>query len=346
MRVPAFDGLRGVAILAVILLHAAPATFPLGFLGVDAFFVLSGYLITAGLLREWEAARAIDLRAFFARRVRRLAPALVVLLALVGGLELANESARLTCARVGAVAGYAANWMRAFELLDLGPFAHAWSLAIEEQFYLAWPILLLAALRARVSREALAVGALLGVVLVVALRWRLLAEGATLERLYHGTDTRGDALLAGSAAALAPWSRPWLRRLGLVAASSALLAARERWHDPRFYATWGWAAFAVLVALIVLELAAGSPLARVLEVPILRRLGEVSYGLYLWHGVAFHYLPPDRFRPAFTCALSLAAALVSYGLLERRFLRRAPRLQDAPDAREAAQAGAGPADRS
>jgi len=149
---PALDGLRALAIIAVLLYHAEPAWLPGGFLGVDVFFVISAYLITALLAGEWQAQQAIDLRAFWTRRARRLLPAAFVLigLTLAGAvLWLPAEVAGLRGAALSAAA-YVSNWYLVFSGQSYFESAgrpsllrHLWSLAVEEQFYLLWPLLLL-----------------------------------------------------------------------------------------------------------------------------------------------------------------------------------------------------------
>jgi len=231
---PALDGLRGIAVLAVLAYHASLPPARGGFLGVDLFFVLSGYLITAILVAEWVATGGIDLRRFWARRARRLLPALLLVLAAVAvyAALVADpaEQARLRADGLATLA-YVANWQQVLaqvsyfeQFTQPSLLKHAWSLGIEEQFYLVWPLLLLGALallaRARLARgrgplPPAATARRLGWLLVAtvaaalgsaALMARLHVPGADPSRVYYGTDTRAQALLAGAALAiLAAW---------------------------------------------------------------------------------------------------------------------------------------------
>jgi peptidoglycan/LPS O-acetylase OafA/YrhL len=173
--VPALDGLRGIAILLVLGYHVG--WIPGGFLGVDVFFVLSGFLITTLLLEEWGQSGAIDLRAFYVRRVRRLLPALLVLLATLGMLA-AFEAADGRVGEGEAIASsitvcllYVANIWRASGHFLTGPLTQMWTLAQEEQFYLLWPPLLLLGLRFRVRLGALAV--VLAATTLGVIAWRI-----------------------------------------------------------------------------------------------------------------------------------------------------------------------------
>ncbi|HEY1015505.1 MAG TPA: acyltransferase, partial [Herpetosiphonaceae bacterium] len=204
------DGLRALAVAAVLLYHAG-APLPGGFLGVEVFFVLSGYLITALLLAEWEGTGSVRLGRFWGRRARRLLPALFAALggaALIGRLLL---SARETTGMPGdmlAALGYVTNWRLAagaqsyFAPLARPPLLqHLWSLAVEEQFYLLWPLLFAGGMRLA-GRRGLAGCAALGALGSVALMAALRQPGADPSRIYYGTDTRAFGLLLGAGLAL------------------------------------------------------------------------------------------------------------------------------------------------
>ncbi|MGC1215643.1 MAG: acyltransferase, partial [Micromonospora sp.] len=219
---PALDGVRALAVAAVLAFHGGVAALPGGFLGVDAFFVLSGFLITSLLLAEHRDAGRIDLVAFWGRRVRRLLPALLLVLVVV--LLVSRQlmpGTELGALRWDALAalGYVANWRMANRGGDYfaatgspSPLQHTWSLGIEEQFYLVWPLLLIGLLgwAARRGRQATARRRRLGVALAVilvgavgsALAAALLFAPDAVDRVYYGTDTRAVALLVGAALAV------------------------------------------------------------------------------------------------------------------------------------------------
>ena len=204
---PALDGLRGAAVAGVLLFHAGHLRG--GYLGVDAFFVLSGFLITSLLLAEGARTGTVALGAFWARRARRLLPALLAVLAFVAvySLVVASAAERTTIRGDGlATLGYFANWRAIFSGTDYwalfgspSPLEHTWSLAIEEQFYLVWPLLLVAITAA--PRRVLA---LAGGLAIASFVWmQVLYDPASPSRVYFGTDTRLASILIG--AALAAW---------------------------------------------------------------------------------------------------------------------------------------------
>lgn len=305
---PGLDGLRGVAILLVLGLHWWPAWFPGGNIGVDLFFVLSGFLITRLLIEEHDRTGRVDLRGFYLRRARRLAPALGVLLAV--------------CATAsGAIWTllYVANWSRAAGGMQ-GPLEHTWTLAIEEQFYVLWPLAF--GLVARSRRPVVMLLAICAVVLA----WRLLLldGGAELIRLRAGTDTRADALLIGCAAAFA---LPVLARIrwapfAALAALAAVPVVLGFGQVGMFGA--GFTLVAVGAAVLVLWALDWNPPGW------LRWFGRLSYSIYLWHypitwalrGGDPHATAWDT--TALAIALSLAAAVASYRLIERPFRAMAP----------------------
>ncbi len=328
-----------------------------GTVGVTTFFVLSGFLITMLLLREADSHGRIGLGSFYARRALRLLPALAVLVAVVTAYAVLTDRADDTLRAAPAVAFYGGNWTRAFEGFGtLGLFEHTWSLSVEEQFYLAWPlIVLLSAIVAGARHRAAAV---LGVSLAgcaASLAWRLaLWDGAdpagSAARLYNGTDTAADQLLVGCALA----AGLWLARHRVVpAAGRALLGVGAAlglgflvwiaaWRpggttvdNTRLYLTWGASAFALAAAVVVagIVVAPGGWLPRALGTRPLMAVGRVSYGLYLWHYPVI-VVVQDRLGDAgspvqwlVATVISAVATVTSWLLVEKPCLRHKDRFR-------------------
>ncbi len=203
---PGLDGLRALAVGAVLLYHAGMPWMPGGFLGVELFFVLSGYLITSLLLGEWVAEGRIDLGAFWLRRARRLLPALFLLLAvtLVFAIFFMPDEVAGLRGDTLAASTYVTNWYLAFnqqsyfELVGRPSLLqHLWSLAVEEQFYLLWPLLFIGGMRLLRTRQSMRIATLAGAVASTLLMLALYNPDADPSRIYYGTDTRAAGLLIG-----------------------------------------------------------------------------------------------------------------------------------------------------
>jgi peptidoglycan/LPS O-acetylase OafA/YrhL len=324
-QIPALDGLRGIAILLVVANHAGNLIPSLhgwqrgGALGVDLFFVLSGFLITSLLLGEWDRRGTVSLRAFYRRRARRLLPALILLVGLAWIFSIAVDPRRSPQASLLALArlSYFGNFLVAFGGgLGTG-FEHLWSLAQEEQFYLLWPPLLVFLLRRRASpRQLLALlGGLIAVVNVE--RLVLVLHGASEQRLWYAPDTHADAILFGCVAGII-WTyrlaRPprWAATGALLSAAPILIGFRA--YHPLDYpvAMPVFAAASSLFLLAVAEFPKGRS-TRALSWSPLRRLGKVSYGLYLWH------LTLIALFGIIGVPIALVAALLSYKYVEAPF---------------------------
>lgn len=325
-RLSALDGIRAFAVLGVMLFHFGVSWARGGLLGVDVFFVLSGFLITSLLCREFGRSTTIRLRAFWARRARRLLPALLVLLLGVAlYAHVFATSVDVTSLRKDALATllYVANWRyiasgQGYFAMAQSPSAllHTWTLGIEEQYYLLWPIIAVLTLRRRGPR-GLAVVAGVGAVASAVEMVSLYAAGVSVNRLYYGTDTRAQALLVGSfLAALgalatgtgaarrddagtwhalpASWTGTVTRRrlvglAGLVGAAVLLWAAHSLvGTDPVLY-RGGFFVVALSAGAVITAAVTGpaTVLVRVLSLRPLVFVGRISYGLYLYHWPLF-----------------------------------------------------------
>lgn len=291
--IPALDGLRGIAIIAVILIHSGFPWFQGGFIGVDIFFVLSGFLITYLLVREYDGnGGRISFGRFYARRVLRLAPALILLLAVLWALSvlvLDPGSAYGMRRDIVITLFYAANWARAFDFY-MGYLAHAWSLSVEEQFYIAWPVMLLYLLRRGWSRWRTVQLILACACLAALLRLVMAVNGAGVNRLFNGLDTRADSLLIGCALGVALGSglldarakariSRLLRYVPLMALVALLaLGYAARWKEIETY-YWVLVVVELLTASMILYVFVerGSLAERVLANPALAWVGAVSY---------------------------------------------------------------------
>lgn len=301
-----------------------------GFLGVDVFFALSGFLITTLLTEEYDANGSIGLSFFYARRALRLLPALLLLVLVCTGALLATipaELGPLALQEAAVVVFYVANWAWMFDL-PLGIYGHTWSLGIEEQFYLLWPLALLGLMRAGVRRGRLVWIAIVAAGIGALWRSALVHADASLVHLHQGFDTHGDALLIGCATALA--IRAGLTRTASVGwASTALLALLFAWarfpddYLHRHVSTLAALAAAMLIADVVMR--PGSWLTRGLGVRPLAALGRISYGVYLWHfplfymcgALAYAGAPPAQWTaPIAAWTATFAVAGLSYVLLE------------------------------
>lgn len=364
---PALDGLRAVAVLAVMVHHLNGA-FPGGYLGVDVFFVLSGFLITSLLTGEWDRRGGrVSFRDFYARRALRLFPALgcVIVAAVVvaGLLELlgVRNAAYTTATFTGLpwVVLFAGDWPRAFDHASLGLLGHTWSLAVEEQFYLLWPTVFVLLLRRGLRRDRLAISLALIAVAQMICRTAAAHAGYSSDRVFFGADTRSDGLFIGCAVAL------WL-------ASGRL--TRQGQLPGRLLALAVWPAMTVLLLLFVHPSLVGGPTAMsaavlasgvVLTGVVLGKvprsldrllsswqavwIGRRSYGLYLWHYLIFtaaaslseHYIKGFPVRlgqgqsiyagyTGVVVVASFIAAVLSYHFVELPALRLKRRFREQP----------------
>lgn len=274
---PAMDGLRAVAVTAVMLSHAYTQYLPGGWVGVEIFFVLSGYLITRLLIAENAATGRIDLPRFYIRRALRLMPALWCLLAFMGLIFATSDDAAALSKSWVMAATYLMNWNRAFGWWPQDYLGHTWSLAIEEQYYLLWPLIFLV-----IRRHALT---LIGSLIAAAILWRLwlLLQGAGYDRLYNGFDTHADPLLIGCALAYLKITEGWEQKISRgwpVYATVIGAASLFGISQPMLVA--GIPLIAVMSAGLIVASRRGF-FNRALSLPPLVFTGKISYGLYLWH---------------------------------------------------------------
>jgi peptidoglycan/LPS O-acetylase OafA/YrhL len=339
-HLPALDGLRGLALLGVLLFHAGGALRG-GYLGVDLFFVLSGYLITSLLLAEHAASGRIALGPFWIRRARRLFPALLSLMPAVAlYARFFARPAELAGLRADALAtlGYVANWRAVFAQRSYwqlfaapSPLEHTWSLSIEEQFYVAWPLVVVAVLRWRTKRALLALS--LGLAALSMAAMVALFDPEKTSRVYRGTAPRAAGILLGAAlacvvapgATFSPRAVRWLDGLGVVSLAGLSVAWLRLPGSSRFLYHGGfWLTELGALSLIVCAVCGRTSLvARALSVRPLTLLGTLSYGVYLWHWPVNVFVTSQRVHArgvwlhALQLGISFAIALVSYRFLER-----------------------------
>jgi len=345
---PDIEGLRGVAVLLVVLFHSGLIALPGGFIGVDVFFVISGFLITGLLIREHDRSGTVRLRAFYARRVRRLLPAGMVALAVTlvaASLILAPLDrpgaaldAAATALSIGNIRFALAEGDYFATVAAPSPFLHFWSLAVEEQFYFVWPALVLVAARARLPRVG--VGTMLAIVFAASLVANLVVSAIAVNWAFYSLPTRAWQLSLGGL--LAVGAVPLARIPGLVSATAAwlglaALVATAIVLDGSIPYPGAVALVPTLAAaaLINAGMTARGP-GRLLATAPLRFLGRISYSLYLWHwpllvlpAVALEAEPPVDVRLALV-GLAVAVAWLSWRCIEEPFRTGFPTLARYP----------------
>jgi len=351
-RMPGIDGLRALAVAGVVMFHLPAVGLVGGYLGVDLFLVISGYLITALLVAEADGTGRIHLGAFWMRRIRRLVPALVVMLAgVVVWMAVVDWSlVRRTRTMFAASLGYAANWYEAavhFDPADplgrSGVLEHMWSLALEEQFYLVWPLVLAGAIvLVGIRRGALLGGVVLGAAGSCVLAWALFNSGGDVTRIYYGTDTRAVALLVGIALAVAlpparvvawrPGRANWLAlEVAGVAALVAIVGVGMSLSQSGGALYRGGFLIVALMAGALLMATANpsTSTGRLFALAPLVWIGARSYGIYLWHLPVIVLLSPDHgfgvsgwWLAGLQVGVTVAVAALSYRYVEMPIRRR------------------------
>ncbi|MBM5607088.1 acyltransferase family protein [Listeria ivanovii] len=342
--VPSIDGLRALAVIAVIAYHLNFSWAKGGFIGVDIFFVLSGYLITNILLTQWEKTQTLQLKQFWLRRFRRLIPAVYIMIVVVVIYSVLFHPEILKNLRGDAIASffYVSNWWFIFHDVSYfdsfglpSPLKNLWSLAIEEQFYLIWPAFLLVFLR-WVKNPKLLLKIVIGLGLLSAIWMTVLYDpGTDPSRVYYGTDTRAFDLLAGCALAFVwPFNRlsPVVPKrskavLNIVGTLSILLffvfTAFVSEYQPFLYR--GGLLFVAIIGVTMIATIShpASYLSKVFSFKPLRWIGTRSYGIYLWHypiitltTPVFEVGQPNIWRAILQVAATFIIAELSFRFIE------------------------------
>lgn len=318
---PALDGLRGVAILLVVVAHTFDRRYGFfagGALGVDLFFVLSGFLITTLLLEEHEETGAISIRNFYTRRARRLLPALVALVLTAAAIEISTGALSAALVHAAVRLSYVANYLAVANAQLLGNgFGHLWSLGLEEQFYIVWPLLLAALLRRRTSPRRLILLLVGGILIVNLIRIGVAPDG-NWRRVNYLPDTHGDVIMFGCLAAII-WKhrRIAVPRSGVIG-SIVVMAGMVAWFretTPLYLLPLPFFAIAACLLLFA-ALEPQSSVANVLQNKLLVGAGRMSYSVYLWHVPLIGLLGPVGIFPA------VALSWISYRFIEQLFRRK------------------------
>ena len=347
---PSIDSLRALAVLAVIIYHVDVNYLPGGFLGVDLFFVLSGYLISSLIIKEYKKTGSLNLYNFYIRRARRLLPAVYFMITVVLVVMVMFNGVLLKKSHLDAIFGYiySSNWWYIFHKLDYfdsfgsqSPFKHLWSLAIEEQFYMIFPLLFLLINRKKKDKDGFYklnrnfLYVILGVILVSLIAHIILFDINNISRIYFGTDTRAFSLLVGAVGAiLYPMDKlntkitPQENLLYSVVSLISIAALITIMIYTSEYNTWLYRGGFLLVAIlgIIIIISSGKQhtvMAKLLSFKPVVFIGKISYSLYLWHfPVLVLTTPvseigkPNIFFVVLRVILTFILAIISYALVE------------------------------
>lgn len=339
--IPAIDGLRAIAVIAVMLYHLGFSWIPGGFLGVDLFFVISGYVITRLLLDSIQRSGGLDLRGFYVGRIRRLLPPLIFMLVITAifiGVWAPDSMRRFLTDVPFAVTGLM-NWWLVFKEQDYFEsfgrpplLQHTWSLGVEAQYYLLWPLILLFVLKffgkKVIPTAALAIATFSGIALFLASLRADISGNQDISHVYFGTDTHSIGLFLGSALAVS-WIPQNLRVniekraqdfidfigvFGLIGLIATFLFIQE--SDPTSYRI-AFPLVGILGCAIILSVVhPASRFAPILQHPFMVWIGERSYAIYLWHWIVFQLTRPAQDLTGSTWALYLFRILVVFALAD------------------------------
>ena len=339
--IPAIDGLRAIAVIAVLLYHLGFSWIPGGFLGVDLFFVISGYVITRLLLDSIQRSGGLDLRGFYAGRIRRLLPPLLFMLVITAifvGVWAPDSMRRFLTDAPFALTGLM-NWWLVFKEQDYFEsfgrpplLQHTWSLGVEAQYYLVWPLILLFVLKVFgkkvIPTAALAIATFSGIALFLASVRADISATQDISHVYFGTDTHSIGLFLGSALAVS-WIPQNLRIniekraqdfidfigvFGLLGILASFLFIQEA--DPTAYRI-AFPLVGIFGSAIIMSIVhPASRFAPLLQHPFLVWIGERSYAIYLWHWIVFQVTRPAQDLTGSTWALYLFRILVVFALAD------------------------------
>ncbi|OFO56363.1 acyltransferase family protein [Nosocomiicoccus sp. HMSC059G07] len=297
------DGLRAIAVIAIIIYHLNPLWLPGGFLGVDTFFVISGYLITSLLIHEYQSKGSIDLIAFWIRRIKRLIPAVFFLIGVVILYTLIFEPQMIKTIKHDSLAAlfYVSNWwyifedVSYFEASEPKPLMHLWSLAIEEQFYIIWPVIFVLLLKFGRSNKTMPIAVLLMTFVSLFLMTLFMVPDMDNSRVYFGTDTRAHTILLGVLLAFIwpPFNlktetpKRYQQVIDTIGITSLIILILFMMFT-KDYSNWLYAGGLFFVTLLTLPAIAASvhpvsKLGHALSNPVMLWIGTRSYSLYLWH---------------------------------------------------------------
>ena len=326
--------------LIVIFYHAGTPFFSGGYIGVDIFFVLSGFLISSLIAEEFNQTNGLNLKRFYIRRMLRLAPALlalVIVFTVSSNVFLSSDTADSNNTEAMISLLYMTNWSRAFEFGPSNYLGHTWSLAIEQQFYIVWPLLLFIILRFSEKQNA-TFYALAFATSCALIRIYFLTDNTSIERVYNGLDTRFDALMTGSALGLfltlnglteTTESKlrkisPYLIWTGIITIAVATATITRGHFFTYFQLGLPIIEIATAAAILGIYTNNSSHLSKILTNKYITWIGTISYGLYLWHYPIFRLMRAFNISGiiiiTFGLAAAVAASAISFYSIEKYFL--------------------------